>query len=314
MTAFISYRRDDCAAEARLVADALRRVLPFESVFIDSGAIQSGETWPDRIGAVLADSTYVLVMIGPAWLTAGANEWGQRRIDNATDWVRREISSALNDRRKVVIPLLVRGARMPPAEALPSDVAAITTRQAIEIRRDYWDHDVSLVTARVFPNESAEIRRAAAPSPLVANFWDDLSPSLQDALVLAATSARRAGKNVISTRTLFAALRRLDPDPLREFFEQVPPDSLPEALPEGLIPDISAFAEIEAFSGCVSDSLDRLASHADLSESVSAEAVFVDIARNGTGESVRRLRTHGVDAERVDEIVRELGWTNQEAT
>lgn len=80
VTAFINYRRDDSAAEAKLIADDLRRVLPSESVFMDTGAIRPGEEWSDRIRAALAASRYVFVVIGPKWLTAGTDEWGQRRL------------------------------------------------------------------------------------------------------------------------------------------------------------------------------------------------------------------------------------------
>lgn len=99
---------------------------------------------------------HVVVVIGPAWLTAGSNEWGQRRLDDEADWVRLEISSALSDSSKEVIPVLVDGAKMPPPTALPSDVAHLTSRQALEIRRDYWDHDVRLLLAKVCGDASAE--------------------------------------------------------------------------------------------------------------------------------------------------------------
>jgi hypothetical protein len=180
IVAFINYRRDDSAAEAKLIADALRRILPSESVFIDTGTIHPGDVWPERIRAALAASRCFLVVIGPAWLTAGTNEWGQRKIENDSDWVRLEIACALGDQRKTVVPVLVRGAKMPPDHALPNDVAPVTARQAVEIRRDYWDHDVALVTARVSPVAS----KAAVPlGSLVDSFWSDLSPDLQDALV-----------------------------------------------------------------------------------------------------------------------------------
>jgi len=306
VVAFINYRRDDAAAQAKLVADALRRKLPSESVFLDTAGIHAGEAWPDRIQAALAASRYVLVVMGPAWLTVGANEWGQRRIDSDTDWVRLEIADALRDPGKVVIPILVSGAKMPPAHALPIDIAPITTRQAIELRRDYWDHDVTLVTARVKSITGGDL--AAPPGSLVASFWSDLSPDLQDALALAATAARREGRKVISTRTLFAALRRLHPEPLRGFFDHVPPEALPEPLPEVVPVDAGALAGIESFSSCVQDSLEHLVPRSSQKRRLAAEDVFVDIARHGTGDSVRRLRTHGVDASRVNEIVRQLGW------
>ncbi|MEM9451334.1 MAG: toll/interleukin-1 receptor domain-containing protein [Cyanobacteria bacterium P01_E01_bin.6] len=238
-SAFINYRRDDSGPKAKLIADALSRTLSPEAVFLDTESIDFGDAWPDRLRSALAASRYVFVVIGPDWLTAGANDWGQRRIDNDNDWVRQEIQNALGDGTKTIIPLLIRGAKMPPPEALPSCIAAVTSKQNIEIRRDYWDHDIKLLTAKLGA-QMPDLANLAPANPLVKGFWDNLSPSLQDAIVLAANAARREGKDIISTRTLFAALRRLHPAPLPEFFDQIPSEALPEPLPQDLTADINA--------------------------------------------------------------------------
>ena len=275
---------------------------------MDTEAIRPGQEWPNRVRAALAASRYVFVIIGPTWLTAGMSEWGKRRIDNESDWVRLEIAAALGDPQKTVLPVLIRAAGMPPAHALPSDVAAVTTKQAVEIRRDYWDHDVGQVTAMVNATMEKDMVSVNPPAALVDGFWNELSPDLQDAIALAATAARRAGKNVVSTRTLFAAFRRLHPEPLGEFFDHVPPGTLPEALPQSLAIDAGALGDIDSFSSCVQDSLEHLTARSGPHRKLSAADVFVDIAKHGSGNSVHRLRTHGVDVSRVNEIVRQLGW------
>ena len=38
---------------------------------------------------------------------------------------------------------------MPPSEVLPETMREIVSKQAIEIRRDYWDHDIQLLLARL---------------------------------------------------------------------------------------------------------------------------------------------------------------------
>ena len=307
---FISYRRDDSGSEAKLIADALCKSLSPEAVFMDTASIDYGDTWPDRIRSALLESRYVLVVIGPDWLLAGMDEWGQRRIDNEADWVRQEISTALKDDNKTIIPLLVGNAKMPPSDVLPDDVAAITSKQAIEIRRDYWDHDIKLLTAKISPDiDTSHLTRAASSNPLINTFWNNLSPSLQDALSLAANAARREGKDIISTRTLFAALRRLHPDPLSEFFDQIPSEALPNPVAQDVTADPNALSDIRLFSGCVQDSLSHLTPQAGPDDKLTAKDLFVDIARHGTGESVRRLRTYGIDSNRIDEIVRQLGWS-----
>lgn len=96
-TAFINYRREDSGPEAKLIADALSRSLTPQAVFIDTEAIDLGEEWPDRIRAALADSKYVIVVVGPKWLLAGMDQWGRRRIDIESDWVRIEIGHALRE-------------------------------------------------------------------------------------------------------------------------------------------------------------------------------------------------------------------------
>ena len=76
----------------------------------------------------------LLVVIGRGWLDA-ADEGRRRRLDLATDFVRVEIESAL-ERNIPVIPLLVDGAGVPPAEKLPPSLANLTYRNGIPIRYD----------------------------------------------------------------------------------------------------------------------------------------------------------------------------------
>lgn len=311
---FINYRRDDAAAEATLVTGAVRDVIGSDAVFMDSSSIEFGAAWPERIQSALKASRFVLVLIGPDWLRAGINEWGQRRIDDESDWVRQEIATALLENSKIVIPLLVRGGHIPPSDVLPTDVCGITSKQAIELRRDYWAHDIQLLINRICteltPSSTNDSRDGViGTNPLLSPIWDQLAPNLQDAFVLAANAAQREGKDIISTRTLFAALRRLHPKPLSDFFDQIPSDALPEPISEAVPTQPNALAEIRFFSSCVQDSLDNLTPQTDRDEKLTAQDMFVDIARHGRGSSVKRLRTHGVDTRRINDIVRQLGWS-----
>jgi pterin-4a-carbinolamine dehydratase len=164
---FINYRRDDAAAEAKLIAEAFSNILGDDAVFLDSSSVKAGATWPLRIQDALQGSKYVLVVIGPDWLRAGSDEWGRRRIDDASDWVRQEIATALRDEEKLLIPVLVRGGAIPPKDVLPPDVASISLRQAIEIRRDYWDHDIKLLMAQIDSKRasSAQLEQPSSPYP-----------------------------------------------------------------------------------------------------------------------------------------------------
>ncbi len=166
-TVFINYRRDDSAAESMLIAKAIRAVVGNNNVFMDSSSIEYGALWPEHIKSALLGSRYVLAVIGPEWLRAGSDEWGQRRIDKTTDWVRLELETALNDGNKTVIPVLIRGGRIPPANVLPEKLAPLSIRQAIELRRDYWAHDIKLLTAQI-NKTSAKVKdyqEASSPYP-----------------------------------------------------------------------------------------------------------------------------------------------------
>ncbi len=310
---FINYRRDDAAAEAKLVANALRSVAGHEAVFMDTSSIGLGDTWPRQIQAALEASQYVMVVIGPDWLRAGINEWGQRRIDGESDWVRQEIAEALANCEQLIIPVLVRGGRMPPKNALPPVIADLSTKQAIELRRDYWDHDIQLLKGRLYPKQAeqsgvSDTVHTNHTTPFD-SIWDRLDTSLQDAFALAANDARRQGKDIISTRTLFAAFRRLHPGHLPDFFSHLPSDALPDPIPDSTPIRSDALADIRLLSACVQDSLNHLAPQATENNKLTSEDVFVDIARYGRGNSVQRLRTHGIDAIRIDEIVGQLGWS-----
>ena len=140
---FISYRRDDASAEAALVRDAILSAIGAGSVFMDVSSISPGAQWALDIEQSLQDASTVVVIIGPSWLQPG--EWGLRRIDEESDWVRREIENSLASGQHV-LPVLVNGGRLPPPEALPHPIRSLLDRQAIEIRRDYRDHDLKLVT------------------------------------------------------------------------------------------------------------------------------------------------------------------------
>jgi hypothetical protein len=85
----------------------------------------------------------MLVVIGRDWL---ADPTGDRTsgLWNHDDSIRIEITRALES-HKMVIPVLVGGAPMPDAEALPTEIAYLATRQAYELSDKWWNealHDL----------------------------------------------------------------------------------------------------------------------------------------------------------------------------
>jgi hypothetical protein len=136
---FISYRRDDAEGHAGRLRDWLVRRFGEERVFQDVDGIEPGEDFVDKLGQKLAECHVLLAVIGRQWLAA-VDAAGARRIDDPRDWVRLEIKMAL-ERGVTVIPVLVRGAKMPSEADLPEPLAPLARRNAIEIGPQ-WAADV----------------------------------------------------------------------------------------------------------------------------------------------------------------------------
>lgn len=136
---FLSYRRDDAAGYAGRLEEALERRLGRGSVFRDVQDIAPGEDFVRAIRARLAGAQAVLVLIGPRW--AGGGVPGQQRIDDPQDMVRLEVATAL-DAGLRVIPVLLQGAPMPAADALPAALKPLATRNAMALSDAHWDADI----------------------------------------------------------------------------------------------------------------------------------------------------------------------------
>lgn len=142
-TIFISYRRADSTSEAGRLYGSIVKALDEKSVFMDTSSINVGTEWAQELKDALQSAQIVIVVIGPDWLRI-SDEWGMRRIDQENDWVRREIETALAT-NKILIPVLVKGAKLPPVDKLPASIQGLTQRQVVDIRDAYWDHDIRLI-------------------------------------------------------------------------------------------------------------------------------------------------------------------------
>jgi hypothetical protein len=136
---FISYRREDCPGHAGRIFDRLRSRFGSDVVFMDVTAIEAGVDFVEVLHKAVGSCDALLAIIGPQWLSASHD--GKRRLDDPNDFVRIEIAGAL-ERNVRVLPVLVEGASIPPTEGLPSDLHALTRRQAIELRDARWDDDI----------------------------------------------------------------------------------------------------------------------------------------------------------------------------
>jgi TIR domain len=157
---FLSYRRRDAAGYARSLYDRLNARFP-NRVFMDWSGIETGSNYVKSIHAAISSCRVLLAVIGKEWLNS-AGPAGDRRLDDPDDLLRREIAEALG-RDILVIPVLLEGAAMPAARDLPSDLAALTQRQAIELSDARWDHDctrlLEIVARALDPHARNRTRR-----------------------------------------------------------------------------------------------------------------------------------------------------------
>jgi hypothetical protein len=137
---FINYRRNDSEGEAGRLFDDLTSRYSDESVFMDVAAIEPGKDFRIAIDESVASCTVLLAIIGLDWLDSKDPE-GRKRLDNPNDFVRIELATALQ-RNIPVIPVLVRGARMPRAEQLPEELKELAFRNAVDLTHARWKTDV----------------------------------------------------------------------------------------------------------------------------------------------------------------------------
>jgi hypothetical protein len=144
---FLSYRRLDRAGAFGRIYDRLRSRFGKNRVFLDVKGIGAGVQFSQFLTRVIQQTDVFLAIIGPHWLDSRAND-GTRRLDDPTDFVRREVETAL--RQGVpIIPVLIDDAAMPSSTELPESLRGLAAHNAIAIRQDPdFDDDVDrLVTA-----------------------------------------------------------------------------------------------------------------------------------------------------------------------
>ena len=163
MRVFISYRRADSIGHAGRLFDELEGRFGRDHVFMDLSGIDAGENFAEKIASAIASCDALVAVIGDEWLTSG--DGSARRLDRPDDFVRTEIAAAL-ERNIPVVPVLVEGARMPSADALPGPLRPLAMRHAHELSDARWSYDVERLVAALEkiagrPATSAGRRRVA---------------------------------------------------------------------------------------------------------------------------------------------------------
>lgn len=157
---FLSYRRDDSAGHAGRLYARLVESLGDGALFIDVAKIPPGTYFEQVIATRIRDAESVIVVIGPDWLGA-RDDAGQRRLDLPEDFVRREIELALAEHKRV-IPVLVGGAVMPAAQALPPGIARLSQLNAFVITHASFDRDADALADILLARAMPHLREDAA--------------------------------------------------------------------------------------------------------------------------------------------------------
>ncbi len=116
---------------------------------MDVAAIELGRDFRKAIDQSVANCDALLAIIGLEWLET-KDATGRRRLDDPNDFVRIELASALG-RDIPVIPVLVRGAKMPRVEQLPDDLRELAYRNAVELTHPRWKSDVQVLIRALQP-------------------------------------------------------------------------------------------------------------------------------------------------------------------
>jgi hypothetical protein len=116
---------------------------------MDVAALEPGRDFRKAIDQSVATCSVLLAMIGQDWLDLKDSRGG-RRLEDPNDFVRIELASAL--RRDIpVVPVLVRGAKMPHVEQLPDDLKELAYRNAVELTHARWKSDVQVLLQALRP-------------------------------------------------------------------------------------------------------------------------------------------------------------------
>jgi hypothetical protein len=160
---FLSYRRSDTGAYADRLASRLAS-FQFDSVFLDREAIGLGDNFADSIRSSLSQCSTVLVLIGQNWIDA-RDAAGQRRLDDPTDWVRREIALALN-LKLPVIPVRFDSPRRFTHAELPPELVPLAAANDYSIDGNYFDRDADYLCRTLEEKLVAAARAAGQGAPL----------------------------------------------------------------------------------------------------------------------------------------------------
>jgi hypothetical protein len=164
MRVFISHRRSDSGGIPQLLKAHLEDADAFGkgSVILDVAARWLGEDFRQPVAEALTTCDAVLVVMGPRWVGAASD--GSRRIDQEKDYVRFEVTTALQRKGLQVVPILIDGLEIGQID-LPEELESLQFRGGIPIRTDMLADDVKPLIEhlqRFDPDSRPDERRLTA--------------------------------------------------------------------------------------------------------------------------------------------------------
>jgi hypothetical protein len=136
---FINYRRGDDPQAAGRLFDRLQDIFEPQQLFLDVDNIAPGLDFMRVLDERVAECDVVLAVIGKGWIDA-RDAAGARRLDDPDDFVRIEITSALNQGKRV-IPVLIGDTPMPHQEQLPEALRPLARRNAVRLTHERFRAD-----------------------------------------------------------------------------------------------------------------------------------------------------------------------------
>jgi TIR domain len=148
LNVFISYRDADSGNGAGRIADALKERLGGDiTLFMDVDSIPAGEDFLVVLDNAIRKCDLLLAVIGSKWLDL-TDDQGNRRVDQAGDFVRNEIAIAL-ERNIPVIPVMIDGAKPPKKHDLPKAIVKLADYQGVEIRTRPFNKDIAVLIEQI---------------------------------------------------------------------------------------------------------------------------------------------------------------------
>lgn len=146
---FISYRRKGADVTAKLISETLKN--KGYSTFYDYDGLKGG-TFDDKIVQEILNCTDMVLVLPPK---------GLDRCRKAKDWVRQEISIALQN-GKNIIPVMLDGFDFP--ETLPDDIAEVRRYNGVRFHMDYFDAVIDKIIEKLSVPGSVTVVSAMSKS------------------------------------------------------------------------------------------------------------------------------------------------------